>query len=290
MSDEKRLAEKMKTFAAAVSSRPSLVDNVMRRIEDAPQPGRPRRPRRLFVAAGLAAAACLLVSVLIWMRFAADDVPEAAPLDLAQGGAPSSGNRREEATERQGSKSAPAQHVPTDLDDSGKANVTLDRGEGHDLGVQQPQRKAESEHFSRDASVFAGLPDEDAPGKSIRSRPELSDFAGLWLGTAAEKPEDGTATDPLRIKLTVSEDEQLEGVAFGRIAGDGETPLEDIYVVGSRLEFKIRGRTGVQIQVTLGLKGDRLKGDGIPIRSDQSRCDILLTRQPPEPLQQEAGN
>ena len=118
----------------------------------------------------------------------------------------------------------------------------------------------------------------------------MRDFAGLWRGTAVDKPEDGTSRDPLGIKLTISESGRLEGAAFDDFARSQEARLEDVYVVGDRLEFKVRHRTGVQMWVTLGLAGNTLKGDGIPIRSDESRCDIVLQRQPPEspPREREA--
>jgi hypothetical protein len=36
------------------------------------------------------------------------------------------------------------------------------------------------------------------------------------------------------------------------------------------------------IQITLGLTPRGLKGDAIPIRSDVSRCDVVLQRRRPE--------
>ena len=111
-----------------------------------------------------------------------------------------------------------------------------------------------------------------------RPEPKLSDFAGLWRGEAVDYPEDGTSTDPVGIKLTVSESGKLEGVAFDEFAGGDETPLEDVYVAADRIEFKVRHRTGVKMRVTLGLAGNTLKGEGIPIRSDEDRCDIVLER------------
>ena len=111
------------------------------------------------------------------------------------------------------------------------------------------------------------------------SKPEtqLSDFAGRWHGKAVDYPEDGSSTDPVGIKLSISSG-RLEGTAFDRFADGDEARLEDVYVVGDRLEFKVRYRTGVQMRVTLGLVGDKLKGEGIPIRSDEDRCKITLER------------
>jgi len=111
-----------------------------------------------------------------------------------------------------------------------------------------------------------------------KPQPRLGDFAGLWRGKAVDYPEDGGSTDPVGIKLTVSEGGQLEGIAFDEFAGGEETRLEDVYVVGDRLEFKVRYRTGVKMRVTLGLARNKLKGEGIPIRSDEDRCHITLER------------
>ena len=97
-----------------------------------------------------------------------------------------------------------------------------------------------------------------------------------------------TATDQVGIKLSVSESGHLEGIAFDHFTGGDEARLEGVYVVGDRLEFEVRHRTGVKLRVTLGLAGDTLKGDAIPIRSDASRCDVILRRQRPGPTPREA--
>jgi hypothetical protein len=113
--------------------------------------------------------------------------------------------------------------------------------------------------------------------------PSLSDFVGVWRGEAVDYPEDGTSTDPVGVKLTLSQRGELEGMAFDRFTGGDETRLEDVHVAGDRLEFKVRYRTGVQMRVTLGLAADTLKGEGIPIRSDSDRCHIVLRRQRTRP-------
>ncbi|MBC8875876.1 MAG: hypothetical protein H8E44_41150 [Planctomycetes bacterium] len=82
----------------------------------------------------------------------------------------------------------------------------------------------------------------------------------------------------MNVKLILSKSGLLKGVASSRFTGGGETQLDDIYVTGDRIEFKVRHRTGVDMRVTLALRNGKLKGEGIPIRSDEDRCDIVLTR------------
>jgi hypothetical protein len=111
----------------------------------------------------------------------------------------------------------------------------------------------------------------------------LNDLAGQWCGKAVDYPEDGSSTDPVSIKLIVSEEDELKGFAYNDFVDIDEARLDDVYVVGDRLEFKVRHRTGVKMRVTLSLANNTLIGEGIPIRSDEDRCHIELKRQRPEP-------
>jgi hypothetical protein len=86
VNDENRLDEKLQVLGAAVSHAPSLRDDVMRRIEDAPEPVRRRSRRKVIAAACLAAAACVAASVIGWMAMRGDDTTETASLDAAQTG------------------------------------------------------------------------------------------------------------------------------------------------------------------------------------------------------------
>ena len=117
---------------------------------------------------------------------------------------------------------------------------------------------------------------EDVTGE--RNRPQLNDFAGLWHGEAIDYPEDGNSTDAVRLKLRVSDSDRLEGYAFGEFVDADQAQIEDVHVTGDRSEFKVRHRTGVMMRVTLGFRGNKLKGEGIPIRSDEDRCDISFER------------
>ena len=286
MNDESRLSERLQMLGAAVSSTPSLLDDVMHRIGDSP-PAESRRSRwKLMAAACLATTACLVVSIAGWMTIGGDDPTKTAAIDATHDS---------------------LQPVKTD---QGKVRDVYDSRlfeahsiAGADRAVEKPRGRRESEdsqtfdvrqqqRWDDSNSLACGSPAAKALGAAFgeasRSRPQLSDFAGLWRGTAVDKPEDGTSTDPLGIKLSISENGRLEGVAFDRFAGGEEARLEDLYVVGDRLEFKVRHRTGVRMWVTLGLVSDELKGDGIPIRSDESRCDIVLRRQRPGPAPREA--
>jgi len=136
-----------------------------------------------------------------------------------------------------------------------------------------PRRGAGTERTG--ATGVASRPSGD---RRREAEPDQSRFAGTWRGEAVDFPEDGSSTDPVTIKLTRSNDGGLEGVALERFAHAGEARLEEIHVTGDRVEFKVRHRTGVNMRVTLGLRNGKLKGEGIPIRSDEDRCHIVLTR------------
>ena len=118
------------------------------------------------------------------------------------------------------------------------------------------------------------------------SQTDLGDFAGTWTGKAVDYPEDGSSTDVIGIELRVSDDGELQGIAFDDFTGNEKAPLEDVYVTGSRVEFKVAHRTGVTMRVTLGLADGKLEGEAIPIRSDEDRSSITLKRgekaDPPE--------
>jgi hypothetical protein len=281
VNDDDRLDEKLQMFAVAVSSTPSLVGDVMRRLDRAPQPVRRRPRRKLLAAACLATAACLVVSVVAWMTICGDDAIKSASIDGRRDGVQWAGMREGQATDPHESTLFEKDRTAGVEPKEAKARRERTFQEAKTLNLQRQARGGLREESHGERSVGATL--NAAFREASRSEPQLSDFAGLWRGTAVDKPEDGTSTCPLGLRLTISEDGRLEGVAFDDFAGGGDADLQDVYVVGDRLEFKVRHRTGVQMQVTLGLAADTLKGDGIPIRSDESRCDIVLRRRRPAP-------
>jgi len=117
-----------------------------------------------------------------------------------------------------------------------------------------------------------------------RPRPEatgaLERFAGLWSGMAVDKPEDGTSRDHFKLNLKVDEKGQLLGQAFGAFVKNGYCELEALKVAGNQISFKVIHRTSLSMAITLELRNDKLKGEGVPIGGDKKsdRCDINLER------------
>jgi len=272
VNDDNRLSERLEILRTAVSRTPSMLEGVMGRISDAPEPlGRGSRWKRIAVVC-LATAACAAVSIAGWM-IAGGDTAEIASHDDSPPAA-------EPVKTIEKHLSAATEHELAENDRFGDGATEAERSR-----AEVPRRAAEAYDVRQEECGLAvdsagencGLHKARCAGVA-RPEPQLGDFAGVWHGTATDKPEDGTSTDPIGVQLAIDENGQLEGFVFERFADGGRAPLEDVYVVGDRLEFKVRHRTGVQMQVTLGLADETLRGDGIPIRSDEDRCDITLKR------------
>ncbi len=272
MNDHDPLAENLQALRAAVTSRPSLLEGVMDRIGETPSPISRHRRKPLLVAC-LSAAACLLVAGVGWMLFGGGDSVEKALLDDEPQATVTHG--KAEAEDLCKARFA-EEGDPAGAHDRGEPTVkALQPGDRHFQGHQNTLDGSAGDNRARGGSNV-GL------AVAIERRPRPAEFTGTWQGEALDKPQDGSATSVLVVKLTISADDQLQGVASGTFSGGEEVPLEDVYVVGRRLEFRVRHRSGAQMQVTLSLGDDTLTGDGIPIRSAEARCDIVLKRRSPE--------
>jgi len=282
VNDEDRLSERLQILGAAVSRAPSLLDEVMHRIGDSPE-SLPRRSRwKGMATACLATVACLVVSAVVWMTIGGDTT-ETASIDGSQHAVQPA--KTDETNEKDATGGYDSDLFVDGAGNADPGGESSTRGGHQSRGRRGPEDLQEQRGFGADR-LDRGEQGGESGGATARgasrSKPQLSDFTGLWRGKAVDKPEDGTVTDSLGVRLIISESGQLEGTAFDRFVGGAETPLQHVYVAGVRLEFEVRHRTGAQMRVTLGLADGQLKGDGIPIRSDESRCDILLKRQPSE--------
>jgi hypothetical protein len=110
-------------------------------------------------------------------------------------------------------------------------------------------------------------------------------FVGDWMGVAVDKPEEGNSRDDLTLHLFVSTDNgQFSGLAVGDFAEQGYKRVEKLRVDGEQLRFEVLHRTGVQMDVTLKLDDGSLAGEGVPVDSDEDRCDIILKRVEPSKM------
>ncbi len=74
MKDDSVLHDTLQQLQTEVTSTPSIVDDVMRRIEQKPMPARCRGWNRTkVVAVCTAAAACLAVAIGVWIVAGADE-------------------------------------------------------------------------------------------------------------------------------------------------------------------------------------------------------------------------
>lgn len=107
-------------------------------------------------------------------------------------------------------------------------------------------------------------------------------LSGRWIGMAVDKPGDGTSKDPLWLELKISGDGRLHGTALW-LETSRECKLDEGRVDGNQLRFIFRHRAGTRMSVTLALKHDQLRGEAIPIPTEEGdRCDIVLSRVLPE--------
>jgi hypothetical protein len=274
---DNRLDDRLGTLRTAVSAAPSVLDDVMHCIAEMPEPAGRRRQWKQTAIACLATAVCLAVLVTLCISGGGNDPKKTAQVDPKQLATHRVKSFREGTMDVRGNELS--ENVRAAERSKAEAGVQLHESETFDSAAEKREfRRHRSEPGSRggkhiDAAFVEGPSREPTPG----------DFAGTWHGTAAENPEDGMGADPLQIRLSVARNGHLEGIASGPFVSGGDVPLQDVYAVGNRLEFKVRHRTGVMIQITLGLSPEGLKGDAIPIRSDQSRCDVVLQRRRPGP-------
>ena len=116
---------------------------------------------------------------------------------------------------------------------------------------------------------------------AVRTGVASEDFAGTWTGQTTDKPDEGSSTDTMVLRVLKPSEVGWSGAVSGSVVRGGGQDIYRIHLEDGMIMFQTRARDGSTV-VWLGLhptQDDRLIGESFPLEDNCDGRNIELTRQ-----------
>ncbi|MHC4241156.1 MAG: hypothetical protein ACYS3N_06340 [Planctomycetota bacterium] len=115
----------------------------------------------------------------------------------------------------------------------------------------------------------------------VRSDVAYTDFVGTWTGQTTDKPDEGTTTDTMVLRVGEPSKSDWKASISGTFPSDGKQEVSQIQLVDHKIGFYVQAMDGKTV-VWLGLhprEDDRLIGESFALDPDCDGRNIELTLQ-----------